>query len=200
MREFNNINLQNDFDKNIFEEGNFYLLIKENDYSKTLFAQKGEKQKKYNYPKQGITLIEDIDKLFLHNKIAGVGKNILDLKNKINKLKKEWDNNMRKKIKDYFKTLKNGEFRPGVYIKKVGTKYIHIYTEWDLSSSQKIEIEEFYTKYRRNMNNEFLIIHNCGHKKWIKYENRSRDYIMADIQILQLSACNKCKVARKEVV
>lgn len=100
---------------------------------------------------------------------------------------------MRQEIKKFSETLNNGKFKPGMYIEKIGTKYIHIYSVWELYSAQKIEIEEFYTKYRRAMNNEFLITHNCGHKRWVKYENRSRDYIMADIEILQLSNCAKCE-------
>lgn len=81
---------------------------------------------------------------------------------------------MRQEIKKFSETLLNREFSPGAFFEKIDTKYIYIYFVCEVTgkrTEERLEIEEFYTRYDRAMNNEFYITCKCGHQEWVKIES-----------------------------
>ena len=53
----------------------------------------------------------------------------------------------RKQIKSYLAGIPEQQIATGIYVKSVGTKYVHIVNTWEPTSSYKITLKEFHTEY-----------------------------------------------------
>ena len=57
---------------------------------------------------------------------------------------------LRKKIKDFLANKPDWEVFVGIYVKTIGTKYVHIVNTWGTTTVSKIPLKEFYDMYCQN--------------------------------------------------
>jgi hypothetical protein len=52
---------------------------------------------------------------------------------------------MAKAIKEKFDAIPDRQVSTGIYIKKIGSRYVTLLNIWGTSTLKKVEIEDFYT-------------------------------------------------------
>jgi hypothetical protein len=54
---------------------------------------------------------------------------------------------MRKEIEEYYASIPEAQVDTGIYLDKVGYKYVYLLDTWYETSIEKVELEEFYNEH-----------------------------------------------------